>query len=190
MVKSMRAALSSLLWRPIRRLVNDRRAVSAVEFALVLPVMLTIYIGGNQVSQALTAAREVDHVASTVGDLVAQSKTLSNSDMTNILNAAASVMAPFPTSLLRIKVSGITFDASTVAKVTWADQFQDTALTVGSTVTSTIPTALQLPSTFLVIAEVHYSYTPYMGYVLTGTFDLTQKLYFYPRDSSTIARTS
>ena len=79
---------------------------------------------------------------------------------------------------------------STVATVTWSDQFQDTALTVGSTVTSTIPTALQLPSTFLVIAEVHYAYTPSMGYVLTGTFDLTQKLYFYPRDSSTIARTS
>jgi Flp pilus assembly protein TadG len=190
MVKSMRAALRSLLWRPIRRLVNDRRAVSAVEFALVLPVMLTIYIGGNQVSQALTAGREVDHVASTMGDLVAQSKTLSNSDMTNILNAAASVMAPFPTSLLRIKVSGVTFNASTVATVTWSDQFQDTALTVGSTVTSTIPTALQLPSTFLVIAEVHYAYTPSMGYVLTGTFDLTQKLYFYPRDSSTITRTS
>jgi hypothetical protein len=41
-----------------------------------------------------------------------------------------------------------------------------------------------------VIAEVHYAYTPSMGYVLTGTFDLTQKLYFYPRDSSTITRTS
>src|SRR5476651_1523421 len=54
-LKSMRAAFRKFLWRPIRRLVNDRRAVSAVEFALVLPVMLTLYVGGNQVRSEVDA---------------------------------------------------------------------------------------------------------------------------------------
>ena len=174
--------------RWLRRLASDRRAVSAVEFALVLPVMVTIYLGGNEVGNELTISREVGHVASTVGDLVAQCKQISNSDMTNILTAASSVVAPYSTTLLKIKVSGITVSSSNVATVTWSDEFQDTALTVNSVVT--LPTALQTASSFVVMAEVHYAYTPYIGYVLTGTFDLTTKIYFAPRNSTTISRTT
>ena len=44
----------------VRRLVDflaDRRGLSAVEFALLLPLMLTLYLGGVEVSNgvALTA---------------------------------------------------------------------------------------------------------------------------------------
>ena len=190
MVKSMSAFLCGFPWRPLRRFGNDRRAVSAVEFALILPLMLTIYLGGNELGHGFTIARKVTHVTSSLGDLVAQCKWISDTDMTNILSAAASVMAPYPTSLLKIKVSGITIDANTVAKVTWSDGYQDTALTVNSIVTTTLPTALQIASSFLVLAEVHYAYTPYIGYTLTGTFDLHDKFYFAPRNSAAITRTT
>ena len=40
------------------------------------------------------------------------------------------------------------------------------------------------------MAEVHYAYTPYIGYVMTGTYDITDKIYFAPRDSTSITRTA
>lgn len=182
--------LISRLAEPFIRLVRDRRAVSAVEFALILPLMLAIYLGGNELSHALTIARKVTHVTSSLGDLVTQSKKITNVDMTNILNAAASVMTPYPTgTLLKIRVSGITIDANSVAKVTWSDALNDTPLAVNSIVNN-LPAQVKTPSTFVVTAEVHYAYTPVIGYVMTGTFDLKDQFYLRPRLSDTITRSA
>jgi len=38
------------------------------------------------------------------------------------------------------------------------------------------------------MSEVHYPYTPTLGYVLTGTYDLTDKFYLRPRLSDKICR--
>ena len=43
------ACVSNLRDR-LTRLAGDERGVSAVEFALLLPVMLTLYLGGVEVS--------------------------------------------------------------------------------------------------------------------------------------------
>ena len=59
-----------------RRLAGDQRAVSAVEFALILPIMLLLLFGGVELGDALTIDRKVTHVTSTISDLVAQSKTI------------------------------------------------------------------------------------------------------------------
>lgn len=180
--------LSQQLRRGLKRLVGDRRAVSAVEFALVFPVMLTIYLGGNEIGNGLTLSREVNHVGSTIGDLVAQCSSIGNSDMTNIMAAAAYVIAPYPTTPLTIRVTGVTTDASSNATVAWSDEYQTTALATGATYT--LPTALRTANAFYVVAEVHYLYTPYIGYVMTGTYDITHTLYFAPRNATSIARTA
>lgn len=176
------------LRRWLKGLLRDRRAVSAVEFALVFPVMLTIYLGGNEIGNGLTISRHVSHVGSTIGDLVAQCSSVDNSDMTNIMAAAAYVISPYSTTPLTIRVTGITTDASSNATVTWSDEYQTTTLTTGATYT--LPTALRTANAFYVVAEVHYLYRPYIGYVMTGTYDINHTLYFAPRDSTAIARTS
>lgn len=180
--------LSRHLRRRLARFFGDRRAVSAVEFALVFPVMLTIYLGGNEVGNGLTISRGVSHVASTIGDLVAQCSSISNADMTNTMAAAAYVIAPYATTPLTIRVTGITTDANSNATVTWSDEYQTTTLATGAAYT--LPTALRTASSFYVAAEVHYAYTPYIGYVMTGTYDIKNTVYFAPRDSTSIARTT
>ena len=67
----------------------DTRAVAAVEFALLLPVMLTLYIGSVEVSQALSVDRKVVLLSRTVGDLTTQSSRLASADLDAIAGAAA-----------------------------------------------------------------------------------------------------
>ncbi|MEJ0097020.1 MAG: hypothetical protein WDM84_02475 [Bauldia sp.] len=122
-------------------------------------------------------------MTSALGDLVAQCTTVTSSDMTNIMAAAASVMSPYSPSLLKIKLTGINVDANSTATLAWAAAYQDTALTT----VPTLPTAIKIPGTFIVLAEVHYAYTPGFGYVLTGTYDLHDKFYFNPRTGGSIA---
>ena len=66
-----RSDLLGRLVAALRRIAADRRAVSAVEFALLLPLMLTLFIGGNEVSQAMTIYRKISRTGSTLGDLAA-----------------------------------------------------------------------------------------------------------------------
>jgi hypothetical protein len=85
-------------------------------------------------------------------------------------------------------VSELAINAQGVASVAWSDTLNGTARSVGQVVT--IPSALAVPNTYLILSEVQYSYTPTYGYVLTGTLSLSDQAYMRPRQSTSIARTA
>jgi Flp pilus assembly protein TadG len=169
-----------------RRFACDDRGVSAVEFALILPIMLLLFFGATELGDALAIDRKVGHVTSTLTDLVTQSKSITDSDMANIFNIAKSIMTPYSDSTLKMKVTGVWIDSSKNATVSWGYAKNDTALSKGASVT--LPSSQVQASTFLVMTEVHYPYTPTVGYVMTGSYDLTDTFYLRPRLSDKICQ--
>jgi Flp pilus assembly protein TadG len=181
----MFARLAAHARRSLRRFRQDKRGVSAVEFAMLLPLMVTLYIGGVEVSSAIAVDRKVTLVARTLGDLVAQSTAVNATDMTNILNAATSVIQPYSSSVIQVTVSRVDVDANSVAKVIWSKTKNGSARPVNQTVT--LPSALNTANTSLIWAESQYAYTPAIGYVITGTMQLKDQIYMRPRLSDTVA---
>jgi Flp pilus assembly protein TadG len=169
-----------------RRLIGDERGVSAVEFAMLLPLMLTLYLGAVEVSQGIGADRKVTLTARTICDLVSQVSSIGNSDMTNALNASSSVMAPFPVGNLKVTVTSVKIDSTGKATVDWSDTLNGTARSKGSVVT--LPTALNVANTSLIWSEVQYTYKPVIGYVVSGTLTLKDQIYMRPRLSDSVAR--
>ena len=168
------------------RLAGDERGVSAVEFAMLPPLMLTLYLGVVETSQGIGADRKVTLTARTVADLVSQVTNVSNNDMTNSLNAASAVMAPFPVSNLKVVVSSVKIDAQGTATISWSDTKNGTARAKGASVT--VPTALKIPNTTLIWSEVEYTYTPVIGHVITGSLNLKDQIYMRPRMSDCVTR--
>ncbi|MES2341384.1 MAG: TadE/TadG family type IV pilus assembly protein, partial [Pseudomonadota bacterium] len=78
----------------LRNLIGDRRGAAAVEFAFVAPVMILIYYGMAELTQAMMADRRASHVASAIGDLVAQDTDISATEMTDIFNVGKAIVAP------------------------------------------------------------------------------------------------
>ena len=174
--------------KALARFKRDDRGVAATEIALLLPLMVSLYFGVVQLSQAVSARSNVTLTARTVSDLVSRVTTINNADMTNALNASAAVMAPFPVTNLKVTVSSVTIDANGKATIAWSDSLNGSARAVGSVVT--LPTALNVASTSLIWAEVQYAYTPTIGYVITGTLTLKDDMYMGPRVSNSVARTA
>jgi Flp pilus assembly protein TadG len=179
------------LKQPLRLFRRDKRGVSAVEFALILPVMLMLYLGCDELGNGLTIARKVTHVTSTVSDLVTQSKdSITSSEMTNILNAATSIMTPYGAGTVRIRITEYYVDKDKKVTVVWSVARNPLTTAENAlakdTVITTLPTTLKVAKTYLVTTEVHYAYTPTIGYVLTGTFDLHDQFYLRPRLSDGI----
>jgi Flp pilus assembly protein TadG len=185
-------ALSRL---PLRR---DQRGVAAVEFALLLPVMLTLYIGSVEVSQSLNANRRVVLLARTIADLTTQSPKMTAADVTGVIAAASAVLAPLSTSPARIRITSVAISGSgspdpkvvNPASVCWSFQQGWSAYARGTILDQTqIPPALRSePGTSLIMAEVEYPYQPVIGYVLTGSLTLNERIYMRPRMSTYIER--
>jgi Flp pilus assembly protein TadG len=163
----------------------DQRAMAAVEFALILPFMLILYLGSVELTQGIIVDRDVAMTADTVTNIVAQYTTISASQqLPDILNASAQIFAPNPSSAATVIVSLITIDGSGNATVTWSQALNGTALTKGQSIT--IPTNLDIANTTLVYGQATYAYTPWFDYLGIGTLNLSSSVYMSPRASSTI----
>lgn len=179
---------------PLRRFAGDDSGVSAVEFALLLPVMLTLYLGGVEVTQAVSIDRKVTLVSRTVADLVAQATTVSTSDVTDILKASSAVVAPYSATPLKVTVSSVTINTSKKATIDWSSTLGGTARTKGADVTSQIPSALLDPcaaattACTLIWGEASYDYKPAIGYVITGTLSLSDKIFMKPRLTNQVTK--
>jgi Flp pilus assembly protein TadG len=161
----------------MRRFGRDRRGVSAVEFALVAPVMIGLYFGVVEVSDGVSADRKVSLTAATLANLAAQVSTISTSDMTNILDASSAIIAPYDKSKLKITVTCINIDSSRRATAKWSATRNGSA----NSGAMTIPSALAVAGTQLILAEASYAYTPSVGDNITGTINLSDKMYMSPR---------
>jgi Flp pilus assembly protein TadG len=175
-----------MLLQRIASFAQDRRGISAVEFAMLLPLLVTLYFGVVEVTQGVAIDRKVTLTTRTMADLASQVSSINNSEMTNLLNASAAVMAPYQLSPLKIVLSAVTIDGNGTAKIAWSDTLNGTARTVGSTVS--LPAVLNVANTTLIWSEVSYTYTPDVGYVITGTLNLNDQLYMRPRLSETVTR--
>jgi Flp pilus assembly protein TadG len=176
------------MMRRIGDFAGDRRGVSAVEFALLLPMMMTLYLGSVEASQGIAANRKVTLATHALADLASQYTDVTNADMANVLAAGPAILAPYPTATLREVVSEISINAQGVATVVWSDTLNGSALTAGEAVT--VPSSLAVPNSYLVLSQVQYTYNPTYGYVLTGTITLHDQIFMRPRQSSSIARTA
>ena len=171
---------------PVRRCRTDERGASAVEFALIAPVLLLIFFGTVELSQGVAIDRKVTITARTLSDLVSQSTSINNTDMSNIFAAASSILTPYSVSPLGAKVAAVSIDGSGSATVTWSDGSNATPRAVGSAVT--VPTALAVPNTQLILSEITYTFTPTGGNVVKTSISLSDYSYTRPRQSSSICR--
>jgi Flp pilus assembly protein TadG len=105
--------------------------------------------------------------------------------MSNILNASSAVIAPYDASKLKATLSEVTIENNNNATVAWSCTLGGTEHSVGSSVT--LPAALNVANTSLIWGEAAYTYTPTIGYVVTGTLNLSDQIYMQPRLSSTVS---
>jgi Flp pilus assembly protein TadG len=160
--------------------------MTAVEFAFVLPVLVTMYLGTVEISMGVAIDRKVTLLSRTLADLASQPATITTADMTNILNASASVIAPYDATKLKMTLSEVSIDANGAATIKWSDTRYGTAHSTGQSVS--LPAALNVPNTALLWSEVSYAYTPTIGYVVTGTLNLSDTIYMRPRQSDCVKR--
>ncbi|MGV3576589.1 MAG: TadE/TadG family type IV pilus assembly protein [Devosia sp.] len=168
--------------------------VAAVEFALVVPLMLSVYLGCTEAAALLTADRKVQSVAGAIGDLVARTnKTIAASQLEDYFLASTSIMAPYSTAGLVQTVTAVSVATNGEATVLWSARYEDGALskTVAEhprNSTFDLPNEMKAIATgqTVIAAETEYSYRPLLGMVFKDALDLNRSALFMPRFGGTI----
>lgn len=168
------------------RMMRDCTGLAAVEFALIVPLLLLFYLGSVEATNMLTANRRVTAAAYTAADLAAQAASISNADMADIFSATSTIISPFPTGPLSVRITSVVANASNSPRVAWSDGFQTTPRAVGSVVT--LPAGLVTPGTSVIMTEVVYGYGSPVSSVVTDTVTFTETAYLKPRRAVAVTR--
>jgi Flp pilus assembly protein TadG len=184
----------------LHRFARDRDGVSATEFALILPLMLTLYIGSVELGDGIAINFKTTLAARTVTDLASQcgvctvnntgnNGTIDATTMQSILNSSTLVLspynqAPYSTSNVVVTLSELEISPNqTQGAVQWSCSLNGTPHSYASMVN--MPNNAQLnqltTAAYVLYGEVSYPYTPSLGYVITSTITLNQNTLFFPR---------
>ncbi len=172
------------LTRRVRAFREDLSGTSAVEFAFILPVMVVLYFGCVEISQAVSLNRKVTAASSAAGDLVAQASVITAGEMDDIIDATEAIIAPYPIAPLETIVSSVWINEDGDASVIWSCAENATKRAAGSPVE--IPEDLLIPETSLIMAEIDYVYVSPFSDLFGGSVPLGEVFYLRPRKVSAV----
>ncbi len=178
------------------QLARQDSGLAAVEFALILPILVALWFGGVELTQGLSVDRRLNNLASSIGDLVARSKLVTHAQVDLIFNIAPGAMFPYckkPHTMakclsegLGMRITAVNMNGAGNASVAWSRVQGATAYATGADMNSVVPATLRVPDTMIIVSEAYYTYTPAVGYVISGDIDLDDRMFFVPRLSDKV----
>lgn len=174
------------------KLARDKRGSAAVEFAVIVPLMLTMFFGMIELTSAVAVDRKVSMTAQTLSDLASRYNAVGDTDISNFWQISNAMMTPYSSSLLKATITQVYIDPATgVARAQWSKGYA--AVTAGATVP--VPPNLIardaadkiIADQYFIVTDTSYNYTPLgIGYVMKADVNLTAKSYMRPRLSTCV----
>jgi Flp pilus assembly protein TadG len=170
-----------------RWFLASTRGVAAVEFAIMLPILVTLFLASVDAARAIAIYTKLRAATYVLDAITNQYTTIQSADMSTILGATSVVLAPYSSSPVTVVLSQIKVSSATSAVVNWSATLNGTALTQKASITVPANFA-SCPSypCYLVYGQVSYAYTPLFLYFTKSAITLSDSLYATPRVSECI----
>lgn len=174
----------------LRKLWRDKSGVAAIEFALLLPILMVLLIGSVEVTFKIWSTQKAEKLAVTLSDVVAQSTAVTSSDLTKLTGAVNKIMDPFPFgSNGKVIISSIYWEQGDEgAKVNWQCPYPPSGGYTAASRFGAEGDDADLPAGFtlkekdnVIVAEVFYEYEPIAPGLLFEKGDVYRRAVFKPR---------
>ncbi len=177
-----------------RSLKTDQEGISAVEFALIAPLMAVIYFGCIELSFMMTLDRKVTSATAALGDLTARASNITDDDLTDIFHASRMVLQPNDMSNASLRVTSLEDDGSDTdtsdgvdAVVQWSDGCGLLQPRADDSVVNIPPNLIPSGGT-LIMAEIEYPFNSPIGFFFQTEKTLSDVFYLRPRRVDSITR--
>jgi Flp pilus assembly protein TadG len=183
---------SHFLGKRFKAFAADQRGVSAIEFAFVAPILIMLYLALAELTLGMMASRRTAHLGAAVGDLAAQSESLTVANINDLFDIGNSLLSPFDTGTkLKIILSSVTMSknkstGAEQATVDWSRSNGNIAAHAKGYVVGSITTSQISDGESLIMTEVEYDYDSPIGNFLPGQTAFTYTYYHHPRNGAEV----
>lgn len=170
---------------------RDRRASVLAETALILPVLITLVLGGLDVARFALLQQKLSRMVMGTTDMVSQGATVSIPELDIIFQASGTMLRPFAAGSSQVMfISSVSVTGAALPRVDWqrtgggslAGQTSKLGLAGGN---ATLPTGFAVESGGnAIFTEVYYDFSPMFMPILVPPTVLYHRAVFRPRQSS------
>jgi Flp pilus assembly protein TadG len=173
--------------RELRRLWRDRRGVVAVEFALVVPTLLVLFIGTFEASNLVRVKMKVDEAAPAIANLVALQVSETSTLTSDFCAGAAYMLAPFSTAGLNVQVASVT-NYNGTSTLDWTANCNN----ISNPQSPVTLAAGLLPNNgdTVIVVQTTYTYAAPIHMILGSSYTFTNDGFARPRTNSTVKNSS
>jgi len=171
-----------------RRFIASTRAVAAIEFSIVLPVLMLIFLGTFDAGRAIAIYMKIRSATFTIDAITNQYTSVQDSDLQSITGAAAVILAPYSSTPAVVTVTQVKVTSANHGIVSWSYSLGGSARSRGAAVTTpgSLGTCGSYPC-YLILGEMSYPYTPMFGFFTSvANFTLADSLFATPRSSKCV----
>ena len=146
----------------LRALRRSRKGTAAVEFAIIAPMMISMLFGTVEIVDALGTSQRAENTAASIADVVSRDDAISNSELTDIWEAADALMYPDNPENLQVCISAVMINSENDAEVLWSESNRGCPSPAAGSPVSLDP-GMMTPGSSLIVARTRYTYHSPLG---------------------------
>jgi Flp pilus assembly protein TadG len=169
-----------------KRFFLNNKALAAVEFALIVPVLLLLFLGGFELTRYVLIYQKISKTTGSMSDLISRSPELYEIDISNSFSAVEHLLAPYYVEAeVKVIISSI-MDDGTGNRINW-QRCGGGTLDVDSEVGQqgeyvALPAGFDLTlNEDTILAEVYFQYESVVGIDITSNGIIRKARYNKPR---------
>ncbi|MEM9013874.1 MAG: TadE/TadG family type IV pilus assembly protein [Pseudomonadota bacterium] len=160
--------------------------LAALEFALILPLLLTLFFGVVEGSDALSKSRKVALAVNTLADLTAQETEILASEADDLFDGIEQIIGNGGDSAT-IRLLSVVLNEDDDIVVHWSrDNSGAEPYTPGSAYNDLPNNALLDPNASIVVAEIEFAYTSNLTHLFVSSINFDRQSTRWPRRSTRV----
>ena len=182
------------------RWAGARDGVAALEFALILPVMVGLLLGMASVSGGVNRDRKLALLSRSLADLTSRVSSVSTADLSDMFTAGTAILQPYTDSVASTQMVISSIGVTKTGNVYTGSVLWSCGKNIPTTPAATdikgrtpgdsypVPAGFTADKSFILV-ETLMPYTPGFGSVITGTLKLTEVTPWPVRNADYVTRT-
>jgi Flp pilus assembly protein TadG len=169
-------------WKRLADLPCQQSGQALIEAALIFPILLGLFLGVSEFSEAFTVSRRLQAAAHTTADLVARMQSVTAKDVDGIKAMLDETLKPYPTASLGMIVTSVVADKDgATTTVEWSEARGAGVTSHAAGTVLTLPAGLASSEESVVFAEIKYSFQSTLATLIVGKVALDAQAYQRPR---------
>lgn len=172
----------------VSRFWRAERGIAVVEFALILPVLMTLFYGVIEVSRYILIAQKVEKLAHSIADVTSQEQTASTAVLTQALAATSDIMSPYTMTTNGTVFISSLYRAPNTASATVNWRYQGGGTLPAASLVGPLNSVPVVPGGFtfderenVIVAEVFFRFSPLISSQFFGTTTIYRCAFYKPR---------